>query len=135
MFLATIHFPGNCNQAISFYKEVLGAQVKDIAYGKDAPQTPETAAMAMPPDFVMHSFILIDNTLVAMTDGCENKPSSPNYSFMLMKDTVAEVEALFTKLGEGGKVVAPLGPVFWADMYGMVEDQFGVTWQIMTNNQ
>ena len=32
MFLTTIHFPDTCDEAISYYKKVLGAEVKEIAY-------------------------------------------------------------------------------------------------------
>ena len=127
MLIPTIHFAGNCNEVIEFYKQTIGAEVQMIAHAKDAP-----ADLGVSPDFVMHSVIAIGDGQVSMTDGAETPLNTGNYSFMLTKNTVAEVEALFEKLLVGGKVVAPLGPVFWASMYGMVEDQFGVTWQVMT---
>ncbi|ANY06280.1 VOC family protein [Pseudonocardia sp. HH130630-07] len=43
-------------------------------------------------------------------------------------DTVAEVEALWAGLSDGGTVVEPLGPAQWAPAFGMVTDRFGVTW-------
>ena len=132
MLFTTVHFSGNCNEAISFYKEVLGAEVKEIAYFKDAPEDSGLEAGSLPPDFVMHSFISIEGALLSMTDGSETPPSGTNYSFLITKDTADEVSALFGKLSEGGKVIEALAPVFWASMYGMVEDRFGLTWQIMT---
>jgi len=132
MFLTTIHFPGNCDEAISFYKEALGAEVKDIAYFKDAPKTPDMDALSLPPNFVMHSIILIHGSVVSMTDGVETKPTGDNFSFFITADTAEEVTALYNKLLEGGKEVEPLAPVFWASLYGVVEDQFGINWQVMT---
>ena len=132
MLLTTIHFSGNCNEAISFYRKVLSAEVKDIAYFKDAPENSGLEAGALPPDFVMHSLVSIEGALLSMTDGSETPPSGTNYSFLITKNTADEVSALFDKLSVGGKVIEALSPVFWASMYAMVEDRFGVTWQIMT---
>jgi len=134
MFLTTIHFPGNCDEAISFYKEVLGAEVKDIAYFKDAPKNLDMEALALPPNFVMHSLISIHGSDISMTDGVETKPTGDNFSFFITKDTMDEVTALYAKLSEGGKEVEPLSPVFWASMYGVAEDKFGVNWQVMTSD-
>ena len=134
MFLTTIHFPGTCDAAISFYKEVLGAEVKDIAYFKDAPKNAEVEALALPPNFVMHSLVSIHGSPVSMTDGVETKPTGDNFTFFITADTADEVTALYNKLSAGGKEVEPLAPVFWASLYGVVEDQFGVNWQVMTSD-
>jgi len=134
MFLTTIHFPGTCDAAISFYKEVLGAEVKEIAYFKDAPKNAEVEALALPPNFVMHSLISIHGSPVSMTDGVETKPTGDNFTFFITADTADEVTALYNKLSAGGKEVEPLAPVFWASLYGVVEDQFGVNWQVMTSD-
>jgi uncharacterized glyoxalase superfamily protein PhnB len=37
MITPCIHFQGNCDEAINFYKEALGAEDKAIFYAKDAP--------------------------------------------------------------------------------------------------
>ena len=133
MFLPVIHFPGNCDEAISFYKEVFGAQVQDIAYFKDAPKNSDTEALNLPPNFVMHSMVLIHGSKVSMTDGVEEKSTQDNFSFFITEDTAEKVRALYGKLlADGGREIEPLGPVFWAELYGMVEDKFGVTWQVMT---
>ena len=134
MIIPTIHFPGNCNEAISFYKEVLGAEVKHIAYFKDAPENSGMEPGSLPPDFIMHSIINICGSQISMTDGAETKPTANNFTFFITEDTAEKVEMLYNKLLEGGKTIQPLGPVFWASMYGMVEDKFGVGWQVMTSD-
>lgn len=131
MLIPTIHFAGNCNEVIEFYKKAVGAEVQVIAYAKDAP--PEVAAQ-MPPDFVMHSEIKIFGTVVALTDGCEKPPTEDNHTFTVMFDTADEVVDVFNKLAEGGKVTQPLGQEFWADMCGMLVDKFGVHWCLLTKS-
>jgi len=35
MLVTTISFQGNCDEALTFYKEALGAEVKEVAYFRD----------------------------------------------------------------------------------------------------
>ena len=133
MLQTMIHFPGNCNEAISFYKEVLGAEVKVINYFKDAPA--DSGMEGLADDFVMHSEVKILDSILVMTDGAEKRPNGDNFCFMIIKETENEVSELFNKLAEGGNIIVPLGPQFWAPTYGMVEDKYGVTWQIMTTEE
>ena len=133
MLITTIHFPNTCDEAISYYKEVLGAKVKEIAYAKDAP--PNTGMEEMPPNFVMYSEVLIFDTIVSMTDGGNTPITSDNFSFMISFDSDEETTSIFNKIADGGKVVEPLGPQFWAPLYGFVKDRFGVGWQVMTKEK
>ena len=41
-----------------------------------------------------------------------------------------ELERLFTKLSENGKVMMPLNNYGFSQKFGFVEDQFGVSWQL-----
>ena len=134
MLLTTIHFPGNCDEAISFYQEVLGAQVREIAYFKDAPKDSGMEPLSFPPNFVMHSIISIHGALISMTDGAEIKPTGDNFTLFITEDRADQVSALYAKLLDGGKEVEALAPVFWASLYGIVEDKFGVNWQVMTSD-
>ena len=43
---------------------------------------------------------------------------------------VAEAEALFAGLSEGGTVTMPLEKTFWAERFGMCTDRFGVSWMV-----
>ena len=51
MITPCIHFNGNCNEAIAFYKEALAAEVKEVFYAKDAPDFNTEELL---PDNVMH---------------------------------------------------------------------------------
>ena len=41
-----------------------------------------------------------------------------------------ELESLFTKLSENGKVLMPLGNYGFSQKFGFLEDRFGVSWQL-----
>ena len=36
---------------------------------------------------------------------------------------------------QDGRVVVPLGKTFWASLYGIVTDRFGVTWMVLVAQQ
>ncbi|MCL2363591.1 MAG: VOC family protein [Defluviitaleaceae bacterium] len=129
----TISFQKVCDKAINFYKEALGAEVKEIAYFRDAP---EDSGMdpSLPPDFVMHSEVSIYGTTVIMTDGGSAPITGDYFSLMLAFDTAEEVTAVYNKLADGGNMIAPLATQFWATLCGDVQDRFGIHWHICTNN-
>ena len=130
MLTTAIHFPGNCDEAISLYKDILGAEVKSIYYFKDAPA--DHGMEELPPNYVMHSEVEILGQIFNLTDGGESHFTDDNFSFMIVKETADEVAKLYHDLSEGGKIIVELAPAFWASMYGMVMDRFGVCWQMMT---
>jgi len=128
MLFPSIHFNGNCNEAITFYKEALGAKVKEIAYAKDAPAS---AGMGeVPPNFIMHSEVELFGITCAFSDGMETPVKSDHHCFMLLLDTDEEVTAVFNKLADGGKIINSLEPQFWTTLFGYVQDKFGVNWSV-----
>ena len=127
MFLPSVCVQGDCNEAINFYKEVLGAEVRKIMYASDAP--PDEVE-DLPPDYVTYSEILIYGTPIMMIGGAEEPISSEHFWFTLALDSAEEATDIFNKLAEGGQVIEPLAPQFWAALNGDVKDRFGITWNI-----
>ena len=133
MLVPTISFQSKCDEALTFYKEALGAEVKEVAYFRDAP--PDSGMdESLPPNFVMHSDVLIFGTQITMTDGGTAPITGDYFSMMLSFDTVEEVTSVFNKLVDGGQVVNALTEQFWATLCGDVEDKFGINWHICTKN-
>ncbi|MCL1862412.1 MAG: VOC family protein [Defluviitaleaceae bacterium] len=129
MITPCIHFNGNCDEAIKFYKSVLSAEVKEIFYAKDAP--PDSGMEGLPPNFVMHSNVLINGLTMGLSDGSEVPVPFGTFSFLIQYETEEEVRSTFGKLEVGGKAEEPLAAVFWSPLYGSVIDKFGVNWQVM----
>ena len=128
--IPAIHFPGNCAEAIQFYKGI-GAIVNEVCYAKDAPKGHEMPEL--PPNFVMHSEIVLFNTTFAMTDGPEEPVPYGNFSFMVTLDTAEQVTEVFNKFADGGKTTQPLEKQWWSSWCGEVVDRFGVTWWVGTD--
>jgi PhnB protein len=129
-----LFFNGRCEEAIDFYKRVLGAEVLMLMRFKDNPDKP--GPESVPPaldDKVMHACLRIGETEVMASDGmCSGKAAFEGVSLSLEVPNAAEADRLFAALGEGGKVQMPIGPTFFSPRFGVVADRFGVSWMIVT---
>lgn len=56
---------------------------------------------------------------------------NPSISFHLKCKTKDEVDAIFERLSQGGKVLMPLGSYPWSERYGWLEDKYGLSWQVI----
>ena len=55
---------------------------------------------------------------------------TPAVSHYVECEDESEIERLFTKLSENGKVMMPLGNYGFSQKFAFVEDKFGVSWQL-----
>jgi predicted 3-demethylubiquinone-9 3-methyltransferase (glyoxalase superfamily) len=58
---------------------------------------------------------------------------TPAVSFVVRCATRDQVDALWSKLSEGGNALMPLDSYPFSDRYGWTEDRFGLSWQVMHN--
>jgi len=130
--MTAISFKGNCDEAITYYKEVLGAEVKTINYFRDAPQDVNIGDLK--PNCVLYSEVSIFGTPIVMVDDEDMPQSGQRFWLQLTFDTPEEVTSVFNKLADGGTIVKALKPEFWAALDGNVNDRFGVHWSILTNH-
>jgi PhnB protein len=123
-----LFFEGNCEEALTFYKDVFGGEISLMRY-EGSPLESE-----MPPDYkqkVMHGNFKAP-TLSFM--GADTAPSHHRHGgiIALSLATTDETEGrrVYAKLAEGGTATMPLDKVFWGGLFGMVTDRFGIDWMI-----
>ena len=129
-----LFFNGRCEEAITFYKEALGAEVTLQMRMNEAPEPPPPGAI--PPGFenkIMHANLRIGQMNLMVSDGNSNmQPTFKGFTLSLGVADAAEADRKFTALQQGGgKVTMPLGKTFWSPCFGMVEDKFGVGWMVI----
>lgn len=56
---------------------------------------------------------------------------NPSISFFVKCNSLTEIQTIWDALIQGGKVLMPLNTYPWSEKYGWLQDQFGVTWQLM----
>lgn len=141
-----LFFDGRCEEAIDFYRQALGAEVGMLMrFGEAPPEAGEPGEAGCAgddggpppaPDKVMHAALRIGETLVMLSDGfARGNPEFKGVALSLSAADDAEARRLFDALADGGKVLQPLAPSFFASSFGMVNDRFGVSWMVVTESQ
>ena len=80
---------------------------------------------------IMHSTVMIGESSVMASDGrCQGEPDFNGFSLSIAVDDESEAKRLFDALADGGTVDMPLAKTFWSPCFGMLTDQFGVSWMV-----
>jgi PhnB protein len=129
-----LFFEGRCEEAIEFYRRVLGAEITMLMRFRDSPEPAQCDQLpAGSEDKIMHASIKIGETAMMISDGMCNRQSAFNgFSLALTAQNENEADRLFAALADGGTVQMPLEKTFWSPRFGMVTDRFGVSWMVNT---
>ncbi|MBV8536706.1 MAG: VOC family protein [Alphaproteobacteria bacterium] len=126
-----LFFDGRSEEAIEFYRKVLGAEVTMLMRWKDCPD-PNMPQQPGRENKIMHAQMRIGDTEILMSDGeCGGQSKFQGFSLTLNVASEAEADRLFAALSEGGQVRMPLGKTFFARRFGMLADRFGIGWMII----
>lgn len=135
-----LFFNGRCEEALGFYREKLGAEMISMTRFKDMPQDESAPPSENCPgptselaEKIMHAeFRLGDVTLFA-SDGMEQSdPKFEGFSITMSVAKDDEAKRFFDLLAEEGAIIMPLTPMFFASLFGIVTDKFGVSWMILS---
>lgn len=129
---AYLFFDGRCEEAIDFYREALGAEVEMLMRIKDSPEPPPADRLAPGnEDKIMHAAFRIGDTMVMASDGaCGGDASFKGFALSLSVASATNADRVFTALATGGRVDMPLSQTFWSSCFGMLTDQFGISWMV-----
>jgi PhnB protein len=127
-----LFFNGQCEEAVEFYRQALGAEVDFSMRFNESPEPP--APGMVPPGFenkIMHCTFHIGETTLMASDGCSaEKAQFKGFSLSLSVPNAAEADRAFAALAQGGSVRMPLTKTFWSPCFGILEDRFGIGWMI-----
>ncbi|KND59882.1 PhnB protein putative DNA binding 3-demethylubiquinone-9 3-methyltransferase domain protein [Candidatus Burkholderia verschuerenii] len=133
-----LFFEGRCEEAITFYREHLGAQTVMMMRFKENPEAGKAQASegcGMPAgseDKIMHYALMIGDSMIMASDGmCSGKPNFAGISLSLTANDEQQAEKYFAALGNGGQVQMAMTQTFFAKRFGMVQDKFGVSWMVL----
>ena len=114
-------FDKEAKEAAEFYTSLLpDSQVTNITTLHDTPSG----------DCDVVSFELAGQPFMAISAGPLFK-FNPSVSFHVKCKTKEEVDAIWEKLSSGGKVLMPLAAYPFSERYGWIEDQYGLSWQVI----
>jgi len=131
-----LFFGGRCEEAVSFYRTALGAEVEMMMRFSESPEPmPEGS---LPPGFenkIMHSSFRVGGATVMASDGCGGNANFSGFSLSLSVASPEAAKKAFAALSAGGKVDMPLDKTFWSPLFGMLTDKFGVAWMVSVEHK
>ena len=130
-----LNFPGNSEEAFKFYQSVFGGELF-ISRFKDTPESGRLPAHEQ--DKLMHVALMHGKSPFLMaTDALESMGQKLNFGnnihLSVMTGSDAETTKIVNALSEKGKVSIPPAKQFWGAFFGMVTDQFGISWMVSNN--
>ena len=122
-------FNGQCEAAFKFYEQTLGGKIEAMFTHEGTPM-----AEQLPPEWqkkILHARMTVGDRVLMASDAPPQRYEKPQgFSISLETKDPAEAERLFKTLAENGNVKMPLAKTFWARLFGMLVDQYGVPWMV-----
>ena len=124
-----VNFNGSCEAAFKFYEECLGAKISFMMTYEGSP-----VADHVPVEWrskILHATLKVGDEVLTGADAMLDHYQKPQgFSVTLGIKDPADAERIFHALSENGTVQLPLQETFWALLFGMLVDQFGIPWMI-----
>ena len=122
-----ISFESNARQAMEYYRDVFGGELRMNTFGEfGQPDSPDA-------DKIMHAQLETDRGFTLMASdtpaGMQRNPGD-TISISLSGDDADTLRGYWDKLSDGGTVTMPLEKQMWGDEFGMCVDPFGVPWMV-----
>lgn len=125
---AYVAFPDNAREAMEFYRDVFGGELRVNTFG-------EFGQAGTPVEhLVMHALLESPSGFVLMASdtppGMPRAEGTGSITLSLSGDDDAELRGYWDKLADGGTVTMPLEPQMWGDTFGQLTDRFGIAWMV-----
>lgn len=132
-----INFNGNCREAVNFYADVFNSEVKNLMTAGEAPADPNYTLKESDKDLIMYAEVKIGDKNIMFMDMTSDFPITigNNINPTLNLTDKNEINRIFERLKEDGKVFVEPSEAFFSKWYCMVQDKFGVIWQILFYEQ
>lgn len=128
-----LFFSGNCEEAMEFYKSVLGGELT-ISYYEEGPVDAHAEAKANAEKMkgkVMHAMLEGELKIMASDSPFSAETvKTGQISLSLGGEDEQKLTKIFEALADGGTIKSPLKKEFWGDTFGMLTDKFGIDWMI-----
>lgn len=120
-----LSFNGNCEEALNFYRDALDGEIVQLGkYG----ESPMPSAEELK-DKIIHGRLKFGDALIMASDRMkENNLQANNISLSVECDTNEQLDKVFSKMAEGGKITMQAQDQFWGARFGMLTDKFGMHW-------
>jgi PhnB protein len=124
-----ISFNGQCEAAFQFYERCLGGNILTMLTYGNSPM-----AEQVPLEFrgkIVHATLTVGDDVLYGADVVPEQYQPPRgFHLTIGIQNPGDAERIFQALSESGTVQMPLQKTFWAVLFGVVVDQYGISWEI-----
>ncbi|MEO5685683.1 MAG: VOC family protein [Chitinophagaceae bacterium] len=127
-----IHFAGNAEEALNFYKDALDGEILTLSRYGDSPMPADEDYKQK----IIHARLVFGDNMIMISDSFKGSAVHTNGNVQLSVEVTdkKQLETVFNKMAAGGKITMPLQDQFWGATFGMLEDKFGVSWMFNKEN-
>jgi len=134
-----LNFNGDCEAAFNHYKSVFGNEFEYIGRFGEMPPSDGHVVSEEEKNKIMHVSLPISGDVKLFGSDCPAGYGpvrfGDNISISINTKSPEEAKRLFDGLSEGGKITMPLEKTFWAALFGMFVDKFGINWMVNYDEQ
>jgi len=126
-----LSFPGTCRSAMQFYEQALGGKLATCMTYGESPMAAHCAVESHAQ--IMHARLELPGGYSLMAGDCPSHMPFEGIKGVMLAvsyDSEAKAQEVFAALAAGGQITMPLQPTFWAKIWGMCTDRFGVSWAV-----
>ncbi len=128
----TLHFNGQCEEALKLYKRAFDCKVDFLLRYADADNR-DWKVTEEEKNYVYHSEVHIGGQRFMMADELQFEQKTVTSIFLTITfDTKEEVAKAFNILAEEGEVIYPLHSTTYSSCGGSLIDKYGFRWGLMT---
>lgn len=127
-------FPGNCEEALTFYQTTLRGSI-DFIFRKKEEKGIDVADADK--DKISHMVVKTPHFELAGEDANHDQKviAGNNNKLVLVFQDVEECRRVFDVFAENGTVTMPFEKTFFCDGLGEVTDKYGIMWLIMVTDE
>jgi PhnB protein len=138
-FVPSIGFTGQCSQAHKLYEKAFGATVIEKVLFAD-PVAKENGYQCKSGEekYIYYSELLVGEQVITMADDSmnildkENPGHTRRLGLLMHFEGDEKCKEAYEILAEGGKVLSPMHSTTYCTAYAVVEDKFGICWELMS---
>jgi PhnB protein len=123
---AYLFFPGNTEEAMTFYQGILGGDLSITRRGDVDPTAPESEK-----HLIINAALDTGTFTLRASDRADaTNDVQTRIELTIVGTEEDDLRRIFEALSDGGTVKAPLEKMFWGDIFGGLIDRFGIGWQV-----
>ena len=130
----TIHFNGNCEEAIFLYQKAFSAKIGCLLHYSDRDEHDWNFPLSKEQEnYVYHSEVYIGEHRIMMADNHEPDPNKNTSFFLTITfDSADKVKETYEILKDSSTIIVPMHSTTYSSCAVSFIDKFGVRWGLMT---